>query len=467
MSVVSYSFLLAFFPLALILFRVLKGPSRQVWLLLTGLLFCAWGAPQRLVLLGCTGYVTYRLGLGMDRQDGKNRLRLALGCVAALAPLVVFKYLPLGHSLGSWAPLGLSFVTFQQLFWLRDRYYGEAEGVSALDYACCLTFFPTVSSGPITRVGELVPQLRRPRAFSWDDMASGLWCFSLGLFKKVLLSGIFAGAADWGFPRAGQLSATDAALTALCYALQLYFDFSGYCDMVWGGARMMGIDLPVNFDSPYRATSVSSFWKRWHATLNRFFTQCVYIPLGGSRRGMAVTCRNIFIVFLLSGIWHGAGWGFLIWGALHGAAMVIERLCRGHFTLPKPLGWLFTFLFVAAAWVFFRADSPAQAMELFHDLFRGGWVLPSSGLAGALVTPETRAMTLFAGMIRWNTGNLFSYKLPLLSIPVGCALLLFPNPVRQAQSFRPSVWKGLVCVLILVWSVFSLSGVETFIYANF
>ncbi len=204
------------------------------------------------------------------------------------------------------------------------------------------TFFATATCGPITRVGELAPQLRRPAPFSWEDLSAGLYCFGLGLAKKVLAAGMFANGANYGFAMAGSLSAMDSALTILCYTLQIYFDFSGYCDMAAGMARMMGVELPVNFNSPYKALSPKDFWSRWHITLSRFFRFCLYIPLGGNRRGRAVTCRNVMLVFLLSGLWHGAGWGFLIWGALHGCAMVAQRLCGNRIRLPKPLAWELT-----------------------------------------------------------------------------------------------------------------------------
>lgn len=467
MSVTSYAFLLCFLPVTLAGFRKLGGKRGQAFLVAAGLLFCGWGAPWSLAVLCVEGVLTYALGRAMDRPGKNKKLLLGVGCVMVLGVLILFKYTPAAQTLGFLAPLGLSFLSFQQIFWLHDRYAGQVEAVSALDYAACLTYFPIVTSGPITRVGELAPQLRSPGAFSWENMASGLWCFSLGLFKKVLLAGLFAGGADWGFPLAGTLAPTDAALVSLCYTLQIYFDFSGYCDMAWGVARMMGVDLPVNFDSPYQSASIAEFWKRWHITLSRFFTHCVYIPLGGNRKGMAVTCRNIMVVFLLSGVWHGAGLGFLIWGGLHGGAMVLERLCRGKFHIPKPLGWLLTFLFVNAAWVFFRAENVTQALALLGDMVKGGWALPSPEFADALLLPEFEALATFANLAGVGTQGIFYYWLPLLSLPVGMALLALPNPLRQAQNFRPRAWKALVTVVALVWSVISLSGVATFIYANF
>lgn len=467
MSVTSYVFLLCFLPVALVGFRGLGGRAGQIFLIAAGLLFCGWGAPWSLAVLVAEGIVTYLLGVGMDSPAANKKALLGIGCAVVLLPLALFKYIPATRELGFLVPLGLSFFSFQQIFWLRDRYTGQVEAVSPLDYAACITYFPTATSGPITRVGELSCQLARPAELSWENMASGLWCFSLGLFKKVLLAGLFAGGADWGFPLAGTLAPTDAALVSLCYTLQIYFDFSGYSDMAWGIARMMGVDLPVNFDSPYQAISIADFWKRWHVTLSRFFTHCVYIPLGGNRKGMAATCRNIMVVFLLSGIWHGAGLGFLVWGALHGGAMVLERLCRGKVRLPKPLGWLLTFLFVNAAWVFFRAADVTQALSLLGDLCKGGWTLPSPEFADALLLPEFEALATFAKQAGVGALGVFYYWLPLLSFPVGMALLTLPNPLRQAQNFRPGVWKVLAVVAVLVWSVISLSGVDTFIYANF
>ena len=481
MNVQSHLFVLAYLPVTVILWRLLSrhrgSPAARAVLLGAGALFCGWGSPPALLVLLAEGTASYWLGRRMAKDPGRRKALLAAGAGLLLAVLAFFKYTGFALSLTpleglfsppAWlAPLGLSFVTFQQLWWLRDCYAGEAGEVSALDYACCLTFYATATSGPITRVGELAHQFRDPAPFSWDDMAAGLYCFALGLAKKVLVAGVFANGANFGFDRAGTLSPTDSALTILCYTLQIYFDFSGYCDMASGMAGMMGITLPVNFNSPYKALSVRDFWGRWHITLSRFFRQCVYIPLGGNRRGMAVTCRNLMIVFLLSGLWHGAGWGFLLWGALHGAVMVVQRLCGDKVTLPKPLAWLLTFLFVNLAWVFFRADSPGQAFALLGGLFRVGWGLPSPAFAGSLLLPEFEALAIFAGLAGIGTEGFFYYWLPLLSIPLGLALLALPDPPQQVRRFRPSVWKVLVVVVALVWSVVSLSGTDTFIYANF
>lgn len=483
MNVQSHLFVLAYLPLVLILWRVVnsRAGSRaaRLFLLCAGVVFCAWGSPLSLPVLAGEGAVSYLLGRRIARGGPHKKALLWAGAAALLAVLAFFKYTGFVLSLTpleglftspAWlAPLGLSFATFQQLFWLRDCYDGETGAdVSPLDFACCLTFFATATCGPITRVGELAPQLRRPAPFSWDELAAGLYCFSLGLFKKVMLAAVFANGADYGYANIDVLSPTDALLVMLCYTLQIYFDFSGYCDMAHGMAKMMGIKLPVNFNSPYQALSPRDFWGRWHITLSRFFRQCVYIPLGGSRRGMAVTCRNIMVVFLLSGLWHGAGWGFLVWGALHGGAMVLERLLQGKISLPKPLAWLLTFAFVNVAWVFFRADSVGQALALLGDLFRPGWGLPGRELIAALPHSVVYSALRYLQPLVQPGGHGLVYWLPLLVIfPAGLALLACPNPLAQGSDFRPTAGRAVLCAVCLAASVLFFSGVDTFIYANF
>lgn len=271
MSITSHLFLLVFLPVVCVTWRLANRHSScaaRLCLLAAGILFCGWSAPWSLLVLAGEGTATYCLGRAISRPGSRKKPLLATGVVLVVAVLFLFKYTgfflaPWTDGLPAWlAPLGLSFGSFQQLFYLRDCYHGEAGEVSPLDYACCLTLFATATCGPITRVGELVPQLRRPEPFSWDGLAAGLYCFALGLFKKVLLAAIFTGGADYGFGLAGSLSPADSAVTILCYTLQIYFDFSGYCDMAWGMGRMMGLDLPVNFDSPYRAVSIQDFWGR-------------------------------------------------------------------------------------------------------------------------------------------------------------------------------------------------------------
>ena len=482
MNVQSHLFVLAYLPVVLVLWRALHARAgalaARVFLLCAGVVFCGWASPLSLLVLAGEGAVSFLIGRRIARDPGRGRPLLWIGAGLLLAVLIFFKYTGFALSLTpleglftppAWlAPLGLSFVTFQQIFFLRDCYDREVGGdITPLDYACCLTFFATATCGPITRVGELSPQLQKPAPFSWDDLAAGLYCFALGLAKKVIVAGIFANGANFGFAQAGELPPMDAALTMLCYTLQIYFDFSGYCDMASGMARMMGITLPVNFNSPYKAASVRDFWARWHITLSRFFRQCVYIPLGGNRRGAAVTCRNILLIFLLSGLWHGAGWGFLIWGALHGAAQVAERLLKGRVALPRPAAWLATFVFVNIAWVFFRADSADQALALLGRLFQGGWGLPTKEFAAALPLKVMSEALIYLQNAIAPVSRVLIYWTPLLFFPAGLALLACPNLAQQTSRFRPTLGRLMLTVVCLAGSLLLFAGVDTFIYANF
>ena len=317
-----------------------------------------------------------------------------------IAVLLVFKYtgfLTGGAVSVGWSPLGLSFFTFQQLWLLKESATGAfspPDPLTADTLALHGLFFPSVSSGPILRPEAFFPQAAdghflRP---DWTDRAQGLYALCFGMAKKVLLADPLGAVVNSGYARAGELTAPAAWLVILGYTLQLYFDFSGYCDIAAGSARLLGVRLPVNFDSPYRSLSLGEFWKRWHMTLTAFLRECVYFPLGGSRGGTARTCRNILLVYLISGLWHGAGWTFLVWGALHGLGQVIERLWgRGRDRLPRWAQWALTFGFVNLAWVFFRAPDLDTAGTVLRQALLGGWGLPA-WLAEDLLPSEAQAL---------------------------------------------------------------------------
>lgn len=222
--------------------------------------------------------------------------------------------------------MGISFFTFQQIAFLVDRYRGDPADYTLLEYACFVSFFPCVTSGPIAFHDEVIPQMRavQGKGPSAQGIAEGLWLFSLGIWKKVIVAEAFGGGADWGWANLPALNSTTALAVTLSYTLQLYFDFSGYTDMARGIGKMLGVTLPENFDVPYQALTIRGFWKGWHMTMTRFFTRYLYIPLGGSRRGLPRTCVNTLVIFLASGLWHGADWSFVVWGGLHGIAMVAD-----------------------------------------------------------------------------------------------------------------------------------------------
>lgn len=268
-------------------------------------------------------------------------------------------------------PLGISFFTFTQIAYLVDSYLGKAKEYSFLNYALFVTFFPHLIAGPILHHAEMMPQFKSRWTLSirYRNILLGLIIFSMGLFKKAVIADTFALWANAGFDATTTLDFFSAWAASLSYTFQLYFDFSGYSDMAIGSALFFNIRLPINFNSPYKALDIQDFWRRWHMTMSRFFRDYLYFPLGGSRCSANRTLFNLMLTFVLVGLWHGAGWMFIIWGALHGAALVVHRRWSLlNITLPKALAWFLTFNFVNIAWVFFRAKTLADAVKVLRGM---------------------------------------------------------------------------------------------------
>ena len=278
-------------------------------------------------------------------------------------------------------PLAISFFTFQQIAYLVDSYRGETNEYDFLNYGVFVTFFPQLIAGPIVHHREMMPQFAniKNKVINFQNLAVGLFVFSIGLFKKVIIADTFSLWATNGFDNAKVLTFIEAWVTSLSYTFQLYFDFSGYTDMAIGTALLFNIKLPINFNSPYKATNIQDFWRRWHITLSRFLRDYVYIPLGGNRKGNYRTYNNLMATFVIGGIWHGAGWTFIFWGFLHGLALVIQRFwnqlgCK----LNTIFGWIITFNFVNIAWIFFRATEWGDAIKVLKGMF---------GLSGITLPP--------------------------------------------------------------------------------
>ena len=325
-----------------------------------------------------------------------KRLLFVFGLLINLGLLFYFKYLDFtlenlnrflhaGIALRNIVlPLGISFYTFQQLSFIVDSYYGRAGKYSFSEYCLFVSFFPQLVAGPIGRHQEMIPQFGEleKRRIRFENLLSGMEYFIIGFSKKVLVADSFAGICNAGYDNLKELSSFSAILTILAFTLQIYFDFSGYCDMALGLGKLFNIDIPVNFDSPYKAASIAEFWKRWHITLTAFLTTYIYIPLGGNRKGTVRTCVNVILVFALSGLWHGAAWTFVLWGLLHGAAMVVYRLGQKQIDrLPRGVLRACTFIFVSVAWVFFRAEFFRQPWYLFKQAIVGG----AAGIHGEMV----------------------------------------------------------------------------------
>lgn len=335
-----------------------------------------------------------------------------------------------------------------------------------MEYACFVTYFPQLIAGPIVTHDELVPQFqdKSKRRFDWENFSKGIYLFSLGLAKKVLLADTFGNAANIGYADVNALNATNAIITMLSYTIQIYFDFSGYCDMAIGIGKMMNIDLPLNFDSPYKSLTITEFWNRWHMTLTRFFTRYVYIPLGGSRNGKLRTYCNIFIVFFISGFWHGAGYTFIVWGVCHGIFSIITRRFQSFFKALHPaLNWLITFGFVNAMWVFFRAGTLGNALKLLNRIARCQFGAINTAMLACFKPVEIQWLLGYAPKLQ----QVYPYFAMSVWFVVAILLLLGGNAYERMQAFRPTAGKVFTTAGLLVWSIFSLTGVSTFLYFNF
>ncbi len=366
----SYEFIFLFL-IPVVFVSYLLERKQRVWFIIAAsvLFYGEWSIKHLVLLLGLTAF-NYTLSLALQNMTAKREAVLTAGVIANLMPLAWFKYGEFLHlsSHRLVLPLAISFFTFQQIAFLVDVYKRETETGGFRDYLFFILFFPQLVAGPIVHYQEMIPQIKSP---SWREFRSGLFSgglvlFSFGLFKKVVLADGLMAIADTAFGTKA-LQSYDAWIGVMAYSLGIYFDFGGYADMAVGLGLLLGICLPVNFNSPYKSRNVKEFWRRWHITLSRFLRDYVYIPLGGNRAGRRREAFNLLVTMLLGGIWHGAGWGFLLWGALHGVFLVISHFSR--ITLPKYVSIVLTFLVVSLLWVLFRADSISSAYLYYKALF--------------------------------------------------------------------------------------------------
>ncbi len=367
-------------------------------------------------------------------------------------------------------PLGISFFTFQQLAYVIDSYKKQVKDYTLLDYSLFVTFFPQLIAGPITLYSEMIPQFEeeKNRRFSIENFSKGFMAFSFGLAKKVIIADTFGIAANFVFNNPTDTNSINLIIGVLAYTFQIYFDFSGYCDMALGLGYMFNIKIPINFNSPYKACSVVEFWKRWHITLTRFFTTYIYIPLGGNRKGKIRTYINIFIVFLASGIWHGANYTFILWGIMHGIASITDRIFKKRIEKTNSVfNWLRTFLFLNISWTIFRADSISNALRILKNILQFNFAPLSPEITNAFILPEFKAITTLLHLDYWVESSYKNIYLILFFAFAFFAILCMKNTSERVETFKPNTKIAIVSSILFVWSVISLTGVSTFLYFNF
>lgn len=492
----SYIFILVFLPLVLagyyLLGSIRKGVFTTGFLLLASLCFVGYQSIHSLMVLLGSIVLNFCVIRRMDYASGNKKSRvLFLGVALNLALLFLFKYvdfflknvnmlLSVDITLtGLTMPLGISFYTFSQIACLVDCYKGigfgessnktEQKKCSLTEYGAFVTFFPKLMQGPIASHRDVVPGFRdqATKKADYGNLCKGIYAFALGLAKKVLIADTLAKMVNIGYSNIEALNTQSALLVMISYSLQIYFDFSGYCDMAYGVGYMLNLELPINFNSPYKAESVSDFWERWHMTLTEFFTRYLYIPLGGSRKGQFRTLLNIMIVFLLSGLWHGANWTFVLWGALNGVFKVFERVAKvKEWKGPRILRQLVTFVIATFAWSIFRAASISQAWSLWGRLFFGGY-----GKLYKPITESFQSLIEVSILYRFGLGNLMErvpWLFPFMFVSIlFLACLTMKNTKEKVETMQLTKRKMAVVVVLMTWSILSLAEISEFIYFNF
>lgn len=491
----SYSFLLVFLPAALLIFHSLRhtGLERSSFLalVLLSLVFYGYWNPVYLLLL--VPLTLFNFGIASVviacrlHQPFAARALLVTGIVINLGVLGYFKYANFfvdnmnslfdGNIVMATIvlPLGISFFTFQKIAFLVDAYRGQVERLNLLDFSLFVSFFPQLIAGPIVHHAEVLPQFHRQGRTPGHYLVQGATIFAIGLAKKVLLADTAALYATPVFDAAANGAALDvlgAWTAALAYTAQLYFDFSGYSDMAIGGALMFGIRLPLNFASPYKATSIIDFWRRWHITLSRFLRDYLYIPLGGNRHGSRRRYLNLMMTMLLGGLWHGAGWTYVIWGGLHGIYLAINhgwRAMRAKISwMPRTVGPVevflgrgLTFLAVVVGWVFFRAANAETAIAVLRAMGGTNGLDVSVSSSGGTMAILVVAALLLIAWLAPNTQELVSYHGPAVSADDPRTT----PPSRVTWQPTPR-WAVLIGSLTGI-SIMSLPKVSEFLYFQF
>ena len=491
----SYVFIFAFLPVTLLGFYLLgRGPGPRAaisWLVLASLFFYGWWNPHFVVLILASIVTNFAIGSllqrGSERLPARQRALLIIGIGFNLALLGYYKYANFFvDTVGRFTessfhletiilPLGISFFTFQQISYLVDVYRGPPPRYSFIHYSLFVAFFPQLIAGPIVHHAEMLPQFANARTYRFDvsNLATGSTIFVIGLFKKVVIADSLSRTVNPVFGAAAAsdvVGFADAWAGSLAYTLQLYFDFSGYSDMAIGLARMFGIYLPINFNSPYKAANIADFWRRWHMTLSRFLRDYVYFALGGNRRGEPRRYVNLMATMLLGGLWHGAGWTFVFWGGLHGVYLCVHHLHDrwrsrrgGRAERARPLAAFAartaTFFAVVVGWVFFRAESFPAAWNLLGSMFgAGGFSLDR--VLGPDSAPLWIVGALTVAMLGPNTQEIMAEDVAPARVSI---------PPRRARwlHWNPTPLHAVLLAVVFFVSILHLSRADEFLYFQF
>ena len=510
----SFSFILIFLPIVLIgwhgLNHIKKEKLADIFLVAASLYFYGLFSKEFVVLLLISCLITYIVSTLIAEFNKRllSKLLMFAGVLLNLSMLGYFKYTNFfmeniaaitGKELSALniaLPVGISFYVFSQIAFLVDTYRENQQGyplikenellgkVSPIEYLLYITYFPKIIQGPIALPCEMINQFRdkERRTPKAENFRKGIQLFVIGLSKKVLIGDNLSKIADYGFKYTYYMDTITGILVLISYAFQLYFDFSGYCDMAEGISLMLGIELPQNFNSPYKAISVRNLWQRWHMTLTRFFVRYIYIPLGGSRKGKIRTALNILIIFVVSGFWHGSGWTYICWGLIMGILVVFDNLgimategdIKKNYLLrenpliviPGKLGQALTFIAFLISLVFFRSQDMTYAFQMFKQFFFFTWPGFMYKTAQMLDISENYMVLQAANLYAKGLVN-YIYVASWIILLIISAIVMTRDNARQIIEKEPKKGQIALLVILFAWSFISLSQVSTFIYFQF
>ncbi len=486
MSLKYFEYIFIFVPLAVLIYFVLNSrgftKAGRLWLLLGSLLFYVYLSPLYLPILLISILVNFFLG-NVVRPDSRpiphfsRKTVISLGILFNVGLLGYFKYsnflidnINFFFSTGIdpikiLAPVGISYFTLVQIAFLVDSYRGKLGTNDFIPYALFVSFFPKIIQGPIALQGEMASQFTdagRSR-FNSENFARGILFIAIGLFKKLVLADNLGVWATQGYDHAAVLPLIEAWLTMLAYCFQLYFDFSGYTDMAMGIGLMFNIRIPDNFDSPYKSLNYQELWRRWHITLGRFLREYIYIPLGGNRKGEIRTYVNLLITFIIGGLWHGAAWTYVFWGAMNGLGLMVHRIWRKTgFRMNRGLAWLLTFIYWNITVIMWRAVDYKAAVKIYRGVIGlDGVVLPSM-----FENEFMKSAGVTFGPWLANLGEKEYYYIYLI---IACSILCFftKNSMEMAEKLKPNMRWALFVSLVLGISIIHITQISQFIYANF
>ncbi len=489
----SYSFLFLFLPIVVLGYYLLVSKKRyqlsHYWILASSLFFYSyWNIYYLPLLLGSilgNYYISNKMRsivADSKRSIRRKKVWLVLGIALNLFFLGYFKYrdffigtvndlsgleLPI---LKLALPLGISFYSLQQVTYIVDTYEGLTQKIKLSTYAFFVSFFPQLIAGPIVHYREIIPNLLNDenRKLDWKNINMGIYLIVCGLFKKVMIADLLSPLVNMGHAANAQLTFIEAWVTSISYTFQLYFDFSGYSDMAIGIALLFNINLPINFNMPYRRTNIIDFWKYWHITLSRFITTYLFTPMVRSFNKITfkISLISIFISMSIAGLWHGADWNFILFGVIHGTALVINHLWKKKakkLRLPRPLAWFITFNIVNISFVIFRCQELQRGFTLLKTMFNPSEIVMPHSLQGILGNMEMLGITF--GNFHLSTALL--YKTIVILFALFVYIWKCPETTESMKNFKPTPSKALLLSILFTLSIFSMSRVQEFLYFNF